>query len=114
MRRTRALLIAGGILFLAGQGLLASSMLPGVQSVTATIPAGPEWFYVYPIQVLGHGRVEGRFADQAGLPVDFFVFAKSQYDEYAFVGLSEAIFAGQGAGVEFSVDLPTSGEYYIV
>lgn len=114
MIRISIVLVLGGMLFLAGQGLMASSFLPGDRTVDGTIPAGPEWFYVYRVEVLGPARVEGHFADPTGRPVDFFVFAQSEYDVYAQVGLSEPLFAGQGSGVDFSVPLESSGTYYLV
>jgi len=60
------LLFVGGMMFLSGQGLFAASFFQGADGVLATIPAGSTWAYVYPIKVLGAGRVFGDFADPAG------------------------------------------------
>ncbi len=86
----RVLLLIGGVLFLSGQGFLAASFLQGTQGTVASIPAGPAWFYVYEIKVLGSSRVSGQFADLAGDVVNLYVFGERQYEVYAFIGLGRS------------------------
>ena len=110
----RVLLLIGGVLFLSGQGFLAGSFLQGTQGTVATIPAGPAWFYVYEIKVLGSGRMSGQFADLAGDVVNLYVFGERQYEVYAFIGLGRSLFSANGSSGSFAIDLPASGTYYLV
>ena len=110
----RVLLLIGGVLFLSGQGFLAGSFLQGTQGTVATIPAGPAWFYVYEIKVLGSGRMSGQFADLAGDVVNLYVFGERQYEVYAFIGLGRSLFSANGSAGSFAIDLPASGTYYLV
>ena len=110
----RVLLLVGGVLFLSGQGFLAASFLQGTQGTVATIPAGPAWFYVYEIKVLGSSRVSGQFADLAGDVVNLYVFGERQYEVYAFIGLGRSLFSANGSSGSFAIDLPGSGTYYLV
>ena len=110
----RVLLLIGGVLFLSGQAFLAGSFLQGTQGTVATIPAGPAWFYVYEIKVLGSSRMSGQFADLAGDVVNLYVFGERQYEVYAFIGLGRSLFSANGSSGSFVIDLPTSGTYYLV
>ena len=110
----RVLLLIGGVLFLSGQGFLAASFLQGTQGTVATIPAGPAWFYVYEIKVLGSSRMSGQFADLAGDVVNLYVFGERQYEVYAFIGLGRSLFSANGSSGSFAIDLPGSGTYYLV
>jgi len=110
----RVLLLIGGVLFLSGQGFLAASFLQGTQGTVATIPAGPAWFYVYEIKVLGSSRMSGQFADLAGDVVNLYVFGERQYEVYAFIGLGRSLFSANGSSGSFAIDLPSSGTYYLV
>src|SRR3989449_8280182 len=94
---TWVLLLIGGVLFLSGQGFLSASFLQGTQGTVATIPAGPAWFYVYAIKVLGSSRVSGQFADLAGDVVNLYVFGERQYEVYAFIGLGRSLFSANGS-----------------
>lgn len=104
----------GGVLFLTGQGVLASAFLQGAQGATASIPAGPAWYYVYRIDVLGPGRLAGTFEDVGGRVVDVQVFAERQYRSYEFIGLGYSLFSTRGSAGSFTVDLPGTGTYYLV
>ena len=86
------LLFVGGMMFLSGQGLFAASFFQGADGALATIPAGSTWAYVYPIKVLGAGRVFGDFADPAGGLVDLFVFGAAQYESLPRRHLPEPVF----------------------
>lgn len=110
----RVLLLVAGVLFLSGQALLTSSFFQGTQGTIATIPAGPTWFFPYHIKVLGSSRVSGQFADPAGGVVNVYVFGESQYEWYAFIGLGQGLFSTNGSSGTFSIDLPSSGTYYLV
>lgn len=110
----RVLLLVGGVLFLSGQTLLAASFLQGAQGDVATIPPGPQWFYVYEIKVLGPSRVAGQFADTAGGLVKLYVFGETQYQVFAFIGLGQSLSSERGPSGSFSADLPGSGTYYLV
>lgn len=104
----------GGVLFLAGQAFVASAFLQGASNARATIPAGPAWFYVYRIDILGAGRLEGTFEDVAGRTVDMYVFAARDFPVYEFVGLGNSLYRTQGTAGSFAVGLPGSGTYYLV
>src|SRR5437899_12216189 len=108
------LLFVGGMMFLSGQGLFAASFFQGAGGSVATFPAGSTWAYVYPIKVLGAGRVFGDFADPAGGLVDLFVFGAAQYESFRLDGTSPSLYSAQGASGSFSADLPGSGTYYLV
>jgi len=110
----RVLLLVGGVLFLSGQALLAASFLQGTQGTVATIPAGPAWFYVYEIKVIGSSRVSGQFADLAGDVVNLYVFGERQYEVYAFIGLGRSLFSANGSSGSFAIDLPSAGTYFLV
>src|SRR2546428_7138330 len=108
------LLFVGGMMFLSGQGLFAASFFQGAEGALATIPAGSTWAYVYPIKVLGAGRVFGEFADPAGGGVDPFGFGAAQYESFRPGGTGPRPHSPPGASGAFSPDLPGSGTYYPV
>lgn len=110
----RALLLVGGVLFLSGQAVLASAFFHGIEGATASIPAGPAWYYVYPIDVVGPGRLTVSFEDVAGSVVDVHVFGAREYLAYEFVGLGNGLFSGRASAGSFAVDLPGTGTYYLV
>ncbi|MGQ0797393.1 MAG: hypothetical protein ACT4OI_05985, partial [Methanobacteriota archaeon] len=101
-------------MFLAGQAVVVTAFLPPARGGTVTIPAGPNWFYVFEIDVLTAGRVTAAYEELAGGVVDIHVFPASQYRVYAFVGLGAALYSEQGTSGSFAVDLPQGGTYYLV
>src|SRR2546427_2091959 len=108
------LLFVGGMMFLSGQGLFAASFFQGADGALATIPAGSTWAYVYPIKVLGAGRVVGDFADPARGGVDLFGVRGAQNESFRPHRNSPSLYSAQGASGSFSADLPGSGTYYLV
>src|SRR2546426_8956487 len=102
------------MMFLSGQGLFAASFFQGADGALATIPAGSTWAYVYPIKVLGAGRVFGEFADPAGGAVDLFGFGAAQYQGFRLDGTGPSLYSAPGASGSFSPDLPGSRTYYLV
>src|SRR2546427_6205267 len=107
------LLFVGGMMFLSGQGLFAASFFQGADGALATIPAGSTWAYVYPIKVLGAGRVFGEFADPAGGLVDLFVFGAAQDESFRLDGTGPSLYAAPGTSGSVSARLPGSGTSYL-
>src|SRR2546427_5871729 len=107
------LLFVGGMMFLSGQGLFAASFFQGADGALATIPAGSTWAYVYPIKVLGAGRVFGEFADPAGGVVHLVVFGAAQHGSFPLDGTRPSPHSAQGASRSLSADPPRSGNHYL-
>jgi hypothetical protein len=72
-------------------------------------------FFSYGINILGTGRVSGNFSEQGNRSFDVLVF-----DDRGFASFREgsnavpALFRWEGARILFDVDLPGSGQYYVV
>lgn len=92
LRQIRVLLVLGGVLRLAGQALVVSSFLPITRGGTVTIPAGPNWYYAFELDVLLSGRVDLQFSELGGGVVDVRVFPASEYRVFAFIGRGYALF----------------------
>ena len=112
--RVRLFLVLGAALFLAGQAVLATSFFPPTRGGAVTVLAGPNWYYVFEIHVLGAGRVSVAYEELSGRVVDVHVFPASQYRVFAFIGLGYALYSEQGTSGSFTVDLPQGGTYHLV
>jgi len=114
LRQIRVLLVLGGVLRLAGQALVVSSFLPITRGGTVTIPAGPNWYYAFELDVLLSGRVDLQFSELGGGVVDVRVFPASEYRVFAFIGRGYALFTASDSSAPSRFSFRRGGSWYLV
>lgn len=114
LNKGKVLLIVGVVLALIGLGMIVVAIMPGEKTSTETIPTGAQYYVSWNVGGLMNGNVSLNFSVDTGT-VNVYVFDKTNYDNYhnglAFVPIAYA--PDLPAGV-FSLELPGSGQYYLV
>jgi len=114
IRVFRVLLVAGGVLFLAGTSFFAGAFSSSTSNTTS-IPAGPGWYMYFEFNLLGSGTLRGDYRETTGGTLDLFVLTQAQYEAYKlgteFVPLW---FTGDSRQGTIDVALPGSGKYFMV
>ena len=104
----------GGILIAIGLIGVLWGVQPSKGTETLTIPSG-EGYYSY-LKISGwlNGHLSGDFTVTSSGTMDFYVLDSSQYGEFSYdLQPSSNMKSIVGASGEFSVDLPSTGSYYM-
>lgn len=114
MNKSKVLLVVGVVLALIGLAMTVYAIMPAEKTSTETIPAGAQYYVQWSVGGLMNGNVSLNFSVDTGT-VNVYVFDKANYNNYhdgnAFVPIAYA--PELPAGV-FSLELPGSGQYYLV
>jgi len=113
MNKGKVLLIVGVVLALIGLGMIVYAMLPATQTSSATISNGAGYYVRLEIGGLMSGHISGNFSVNTGT-VDFYILDKTNMNDYHNGDSYVSIYSSSGASGDFSLDLPDSGQYYLV
>lgn len=115
MKSHRILAIVGYVLIAAGVVSIAWSFIPASGTTNGDLPAGAEYYGYVKISMWANAHLSGDYQVEGGGDVNFYVLDQAQLDQFVQAGIpTDAMFATSGPTGEFSLDLPTLGNYYMV
>lgn len=114
LNKGKVLLVVGVVLALIGLAMIVYAILPAERTSSETILTGAGNYIYWSVGGLMNGNISLNFSVDTGT-VNVYVFDKTNYNNYAnanaFVPIAYA--PDIPAGV-FSLELPGSGQYYLV
>lgn len=113
MNKGKVLLIVGVVLALIGLAMIVYAILPASQTSSATILNGQGYYVRVEIGGLMNGHISGSYSVDAGT-VDFYILDKTNMNNYHNGGSYVPIQSSAGSSGDFALDLPDSGQYYLV
>jgi len=119
MKGHRILAIVGYLLIVLGVGPLIylGFIAEGSGTSSMTIPPGDGYYASFKTEssMWMNAHLEGTVNILGGGTVDVLVLNSAQYQEYSYDLIpSSSIWSSSGSSLEFAVDLPGSGAYYVV
>jgi hypothetical protein len=114
MKKSKIMTAVGGILIALGLIGVVWGIQPAKGTETLTIPSGDGYFGYLKISGWLNGHLSGDFSVTSDGIVNFYILDPSQYDEYSYdLQPSDNMKSISASTGEFSVDLPSSGSYYM-
>lgn len=116
MRKSQIVAVVGYLLIVAGLmlALWSSPLVPATGSATETIPTG-NYYRFWETKMTANGHVSGSFEVQGGGAVELFIFTEDQYDKWASGNEPGGAIAHAVAPAgNFSLDLPGTGNFYLI
>ncbi len=114
MKKSKIVTAVGGILIAFGLIGVVWGIQPAKGTETLTIPSGDGYFVYLKVSGWLNGHLSGDFSVTSAGTVDFYILDPSQYDEYSYdLQPSDDMESISSSTGEFSVDLPSSGSYYM-
>lgn len=114
MTKGKILSAVGGVLIALGLIGVLWGIQPTNGTQTMSIPSGGAYYGYMKVSGWLNGHLSGDFSVTSSGTVDFYVLDSSQYSEYSYdLTPSDHMVSMSGASGEFSVDMPSTGSYYI-
>jgi len=114
LNKGKVLLVVGVVLALIGLAMIVYAILPAEQTSSETIPNGAQNAIYWSVGGLMNGNVSLNFSVDTGT-VNVYVFDKTNYDNFGNgVAFDVIAYAPNLTAGVFSLDLPGSGQYYLV
>jgi len=115
MKKSRVVSIIGYVMILIGIIGVAWGLQPSRATTSGSIPSGYGYYGYTKASMWLYGHWSGEFTVTSGGTVHFYILDAGQYDSYMNTGQApSSLFSTTGSASSFSVDLPTTGAYYMV